>query len=143
MNSYSINTGNTCEQLIISNIDVSYEDFHNGNPYNTTFNVKVISGDFSGVSQFECNIKEFINFVEQIKALYDFKLKQVDLDDICYGSNIHFSLDKMGHITISGKIYGNAMEHSLTFMFTTDQTSIEIFCNSLNKDFIIENSHKL
>ncbi|SDY91204.1 hypothetical protein SAMN05660462_01203 [Proteiniborus ethanoligenes] len=112
MKSYSIITGNPYEQLIISNISVSYEDFNNGNPYNTTFNVKVISGDFTGVSEFEYNIKDFIRFVKEIRELYDFKLRQVELNDICYGSNIQFCLDKTGHITISGTIYGNAVEET-------------------------------
>lgn len=110
LKSYSIITGNPYEQLIISNISVSYEDFNNGNPYNTNFNVKVISGDFTGVSEFEYNIKDFIRFVKEIRELYDFKLRQVELNDICYGSNIQFCLDKTGHITISGTIYGNAVE---------------------------------
>lgn len=143
MKSYSIITGNSYEQLIISNISISYEDFNSGNPYNTTFNVKVISGDFTGVSEFEYNIKDFIRFVKEIRELYDFKLRQVELNDICYGSNIQFCLDKTGHITISGTIYGNAMEHSLTFIFTTDQTGIEVFCKSLYKDFITENAYRL
>ena len=112
LKSYSIITGNPYEQLIISNISVSYEDFNNGNPYNTTFNVKVISGDFTGVSEFEYNIKDFIRFVKEIRELYDFKLRQVELNDICYGSNIQFCLDKTGHITISGTIYGNAVEET-------------------------------
>ena len=143
LKSYSIATGNSCEQLIISSIRVSYEDYSNGNPYNTIFSVKVISGDFAGVSEFEYNIENFIRFVKEIRYLYDFKLSKVELNDICYGSNIQFSLDKTGHITISGTIYGNAAEHSLTFIFTTDQTAIEAFCKSLYKDFIIENAHKL
>lgn len=143
MISYSIDTGNTCEQLIISNIRVSYEDYSNGNPYNTIFIVKVISGDFAGVSEFECNIKDFIQFVKEIRDLYDFKLSQVELNDICYGSSIQFCLDKAGHIAISGTIYGNSMEHSLTFIFITDQTAIEVFCKSLYKEFIIESAHKL
>ena len=139
LKSYSIITGNPHEQLTISNISVSYGYFNNGNPYNTTFNVKVISGNFTGASEFEYNIKDFIRFVKEIRGLYDFKLRRVELNDICYGSNIQFCLDKTGHITISGTIYGNAMEHSLTFIFTTDQTAIEIFCKPLYKDFITEN----
>ncbi|MBZ9688501.1 hypothetical protein G9F72_019410 [Clostridium estertheticum] len=143
MKSYFITTGNSCEQLIISSIRVSYEDYSNGNPYNTIFSVKVISGDFAGVSEFEYNIEDFIRFVKEIKDLYDFKLRQVELNDICYGSNIQFCLDKTGHITILGTIYGKSAEHSLTFIFTTDQTAIETFCKSLYKDFITENVHKL
>lgn len=143
MKSYSITTGNSNEQLIISNINISYADFNSGNPYNTTFNVKVVSGDFTGFSEFEYNIKDFIRFIKEIRELYAFKLNQVELNDICYGSNIQFCLDKTGHITVSGTIYGNSMEHSLTFIFTTDQTAIEIFCNSLYKDIIVENAHRL
>lgn len=143
MESYSIITGNPCEQLIISSISTSYVDFNSGNPYNTTFNVKVISGDFAGISEFEYNIKDLICFVKNIKDLYNFKLNFVELNDICYGSNIQFCLDKTGHIAISGTIYGNCMEHSLTFEFITDQTAIETFCKSLYKDFITENTDQL
>jgi hypothetical protein len=143
LKSYSIVTGSPCEQLIISNISISYIDFNSGNPYNTTFNVKVISGEFSGISEFEYNIKDFLCFVKKIKDLYNFKLNIVELSDICYGSNIKFFLDKTGHITVAGTIYGKCMEHSLTFEFTTDQTAIETFCNCLYKDFITENTNQL
>ena len=136
MKSYSIVTGNPNKQLIISNINVSVEDVNNGNPYNTTFKVNVISGDFTGASEFEYNIKDFLKFVRDIKDLYDFKLKLVELNDICYGSYIQFSLSKTGGLTISGTIFGTAMEQSLKFELITDQTAIETFSNSLYKDFM-------
>lgn len=94
-------TGSISNQLTISDIDFSYVDYFNGNPYNTTFKVKVVSGDFAGTSQFEYNIKDFINFVKKKNGLYEFKSKKVELNDICYGSNIQFCLNKTGHITIS------------------------------------------
>ncbi|KGK81145.1 hypothetical protein [Clostridium sp. HMP27] len=143
MKTYSISTGNPYEQLIISNIRVSYEDFSNGNPYNTTFSVKVISGSFSGIGEFEYNIKDFIIFIKEIRELYNFKLNEVELYDTGYGSNIQFHLDKTGHITILGTIYGDSIEHSLTFKFSTDQTAIKTFSNSLYKDFITEKAHGL
>ncbi|MDF2883771.1 MAG: hypothetical protein K0R54_4335 [Clostridiaceae bacterium] len=143
MKSYSIVTGNPYEQLVISDISISYVDFNSGNPYNTTFNVKVVSGDFTGISEFEYNVKDFLRFVKEIKDLYDFRLNIVELNDICYGSNIQFCMNKTGHITISGTIYGQSMEHSLIFKFTTDQTAIKTFCNSLYKDFITENTYRL
>lgn len=143
MKSYSIVTGDPYEQLVISDISISYIDFNSGNPYNTTFNVKVVSGDFTGISEFEYNVKDFLRFVKELKDLYDFRLSIVELNDICYGSNIQFCMNKTGHITISGTIYGQSMEHSLIFKFTTDQTAIETFCNSLYKDFITENTYRL
>nr|WP_300005427.1 hypothetical protein [Tissierella sp.] len=103
----------------------------------------MVSGEFSGSSDFEYNIKDFIKFIKELKDLYEFKLHIVNLNDICYGSNIKFSLDIKGHITIAGKIYGNNMDHSLTFQFITDQTAINKFSNSLYKDFIIEDKYKI
>jgi len=93
LKAYSIVTGSPCEQLIISNISTSYEEYNSGNPYNTTFNVKVVSGDFAGISEFEYNIKDFLCFVKKIKDMYNFKLNLVELNDICYGSNIQFRLE--------------------------------------------------
>jgi hypothetical protein len=143
MKSYSIVTGDPGIQLIISNINVSYLDFNNGNPYNTVFTVEVTSGDFVGKSKFEYNIKEFVRFVREIRDLYNFKLNFVELNDICYGSNIQFSLSKKGHITISGTIFGTAREHSLVFKFTTDQTALAPFSNSLYKDYVTEHQLKV
>jgi hypothetical protein len=138
LKSYSIDTGNSYEQLTISDIDISYGDYYSGNPFNTAFNVKVVSGDFSGISEFEYNVKDFLRFVKEMRSLYDFTLNKVELKDICYGSKIGFTLDKTGHITISGTIYGHSMIHSLTFEFTTDQTAFKTFCIPLYRDFITE-----
>ncbi|OEH84661.1 hypothetical protein BHU72_09215 [Desulfuribacillus stibiiarsenatis] len=138
MKSYIIDTGNPDQQLIMSNIIVSYEDFKSGNPYNTTFNVSVISGNYSGISEFEYNIEDFVRFVKEIKDLYDFKTKTVELNDICYGSGVKFCLDKTGHVTVSGRLYGIAMEHSITFTFITDQTALEAFSIQLYNDFVIK-----
>lgn len=136
MRTYVIDREDTCEKLIISDIFISYNDYYSGNPYNTKFKVKVSSGDFSGTSQFQYNIKDFIDFVEEINRLYDFRTKKVKLKDISYGSNIEFYMDKAGYLTISGNIFGESMEHSLTFKFVTDQSTIKTFCRSLYKDFI-------
>jgi hypothetical protein len=119
LNDYSLLTGDSSKQLSITNIKTSYEDYSIGNPYNTSFTVRVTSGDFSGISEFEYNIKDFRIFVSEIKELYEFKRKVVELNDIGYGSYIIFKLDKTGHIEITGTIYGTAMEHSLTFKFLT------------------------
>ena len=140
MREYAIGIEDACEKLIISEIITSYKDYYSGNPYNTKFIVKVSSGDFSGTSMFEYNIKDFIDFVKEINRLYDFRTKKVNLKDISYGSNIEFSIDKAGHITISGNIFGESMEHSLIFKFVTDQSAMKTFCRSLYKDFIEEKS---
>jgi len=117
--------------------DIRY--FHiaakDGNPYNTTFKVKVLSEEgFSGISGFECDYKDFKEFIKQINELYSFKINKVELNDICYGSKIEFELDKYGHIELFGEIYGSAQEHSLSFKFSFDQTCLMDFANSLDRE---------
>lgn len=73
MKSYSIASELPNIQFEITDINVSKEDYYSGNPYNTTFYVKTVSGDFAGVSLFEGNIKDFIDFVKGINDLYYFK----------------------------------------------------------------------
>ncbi|MCL2588564.1 MAG: hypothetical protein FWD84_04050 [Oscillospiraceae bacterium] len=137
---YAIETGKESEQLSISGIRVDYGECKNGNPYNTVFFVEVVSGHFSGFSTFEYDIKEFVQFIYEIKELYDFKRKLVELDDICYGSKIQFSLNNLGHVCVSGILYGDAMIHSLKFEFDTDQTAFGSFCDALYRDFVTESN---
>jgi len=122
--------------LSISNISVSESDVGIGNPYNTYFTVRVKSGDFERVSNFEYDIKDFLDFIRSLKDLYDFKVDCVELNDIGYGSKIEFSMGKTGLLGVSGIIYGGAREHSLEFNFGTDQTALEHFSRRLYNDFI-------
>ena len=137
---YSIETNSIEKQFVIRDINVSHEDYLNGNPYNTSFHVHVVSEKFSGFSTFEYDIKEFLKFIREIKELYEFKRKVVELNDICYGSKIQFRLDNLGHLHISGMLYGDGMIHSLKFEFDTDQTALRPFCNALYRDFVTESS---
>lgn len=70
-------------------------------------------------------------------------LKELEFNDICYGSTIKIAIDKSGHVTISGNIYGQSMEHSLTFTFITDQTAIENFSKSLYKKLCNRKPYKI
>lgn len=134
MNSFAIYTGSLFKQLVIEDIEVFADRIIVGNPYNTTFKVKVVSGCFSGISQFECDIKNFQRFIKEINEMYRFQRFEVSLDDICYGASIKFILSSIGHLNISGTIFGDTSEHSLCFAFDTDQTAIEDFCKSLNDE---------
>jgi len=44
---------------------------------------------------------------------------------------VKFEADKIGHITVSGEIFGKAMVHSLKFYFTTDQFVLKQFISEL------------
>ncbi len=113
--------------LIINNFIYHQEDIY----YNTLFNLEVRSGSFSGVGPCEYDIKEFRQFVQELLEMYDFKKQIVILNEICYGSTVKFEADKTGHITVSGEIFGEAMEHSLKFSFVTDQFVLKIFISGL------------
>ncbi len=117
--------------LSIYNFSYSPEDEKSGNPYNTTFFVKIVSGEFSGIGECEYDIKEFKKFAKEINELYEFKIFEVLLKDICYGSTVKFKLDKIGHLEITGDIFGSGMIHSLQFSFQADQTSLKSFADSL------------
>lgn len=111
--------------LIINNFTYHQEDIDYN--YNTSFDLEVRSGSFSGVAPCEYDIKEFRKFVQELLEMYDFKKQIVMLNDICYGSNVKFEADKTGHIEVSGEIFGEAMEHSLKFSFVTDQFVLKQF----------------
>lgn len=110
----------------------SEEDEQSGNPYNCSFNISVISGKFSGFAEgCEYDYKEWKKFVRQLEALYNFELNEVKLNEIGYGSTVTFAGDQLGHLEISGIIYGDAMEQSLTFCFVSDQTVLKDFITQL------------
>jgi len=109
------------------------EDDINGNPYNTVFNLAVSSGDFSGCAPCEYDIKEFRRFIDELENLYNFKMSEVLLDDICYGSKVKFLMNKTGKLEISGEIFGCAAEHSLKFVFLADQTALKSFIAELKE----------
>ena len=113
--------------LMINNFIYHQKDIY----YNTSFDLEIRSGSFSGVAPCEYDIKEFRKFVEELLEMYDFKKQIVMFNEICYGSNVKFEADKTGHITVSGEIFGEAMEHSLKFSFMIDQSVLDKFISEL------------
>ena len=113
--------------LMINNFIYHQQDIY----YNTSFDLEIRSGSFSGVAPCEYDIKEFRKFVEELLEMYDFKKQIVMFNEICYGSNVKFEADKTGHITVSGEIFGEAMEHSLKFSFMIDQSVLDKFISEL------------
>ena len=113
--------------LMINNFIYHQQDIY----YNTSFDLEIRSGSFSGVAPCEYDIKEFRKFVEELLEMYNFKKQIVMFNEICYGSNVKFEADKTGHITVSGEIFGEAMEHSLKFSFMIDQSVLDKFISEL------------
>ncbi|MBQ9807099.1 MAG: hypothetical protein IJW49_11430 [Clostridia bacterium] len=107
------------------------EEAERGNPYNTVFSVRVVSGAFCGYASCEYDIKEFIKFANEIEELFLFKRNSAMLNDMCYGGKVNFSADKTGHLEISGEIFGNAAEQRLVFCFSADQTCLGAFVKTV------------
>lgn len=108
------------------------EEVIRGNPYNTTFSIVVHSGGFCGIAPCEYDIKEFMVFAADLHRLYDFRIDKVWLQDLCYGSEILFAMDRTGHIAVSGKIFGDCMIHTLEFCFDGDQTVLKSFLEAID-----------
>ncbi len=109
------------------------EDDKSGNPYNTQFYIKVISGPFSGITEFQMDIKQCKKFIENLNELYDLKVSVVSLNDISYGSSIKFELKKTGQIEVSGIIYGSDIIHSMTFSFQIDPLLLKKWIKDLKE----------
>ena len=107
------------------------EDDVNGNPYNCTFTVRVVSNGFRGIAECECDYNEWLKFVYNLDKMYNFKINEVTLNDISCDSRVTFHLDKSGHLDISGVLYGEHAEQSLHFTFTADQTCLVKFIDEL------------
>lgn len=101
--------------------------------YNTAFDLEVCSGGFIGCAPCEYEISAFREFVDALSEMYDFKKQTVELWEIGYGSRVQFDMDQTGHMKISGKIFGEAMEHSMEFSFMADQTALKSFISGLQQ----------
>lgn len=102
-----------------------------GNPYNTAFQVHVVSDGFSGMGEWECDIKDFRQFVKSLEEMAQFQVWQADFTDIGYGSRLRFALTRTGHIQVSGLLYGAAAIQRLQFEFSGDQTALSPFIKGL------------
>lgn len=109
------------------------EDERAGNSYNSSFSVRVRSGPFSGVGQCVTDYKAFRRFITALRDVTDCKADEAVLEDYDYGGNVRFAGDGLGHVEVSGTIYGEGTLHSLTFSFPTDQTIYASFLRALER----------
>lgn len=121
------------DSLTISNFIHDPAEAGRGNPYNSTFQLVIHSGDFCGSAPCVYNIVDFAAFVQALHKLHDFKVSTAQLRDICYGSKVDFAMDRAGHLEISGRIFGEAMLHSMEFVFSADQTVLKPFLRELDE----------
>lgn len=105
-----------------------------GNPYNTLFDLRVQSmdGKFSGVGDFEVDIKQIMQFATELDEMYDLKRSSVKLESLTgYEHEIEFIMEKTGQITVYGTIAN--FTHSLEFEFEADQTALPVFIKGIKE----------
>ena len=111
----------------------SAEDEKSGNPYNSSFSVRVRSGLFSGEGRYVTDYKAFERFIAALRDVTECRADKAVLEDYDYGSTVRFGGDGLGHIEVSGTVYGEAMTHAVTFSFPTDQTIYAPFLRTLER----------
>lgn len=113
----------------IANFKHSSEEAERGNQYNTLFDLRVQSmdGKFTGVGDFEVDIKEIVQFAAELEEMYDLKRNSVKLEG--YEQEIKFIMQKTGQITVYGTIWN--FTHSMEFEFEADQTALPPFIKQL------------
>ncbi|MCM1166868.1 MAG: hypothetical protein NC299_06850 [Lachnospiraceae bacterium] len=110
------------------------EDAAGGNPYNTLFDLRVQSmdGRFAGVGDFECDIKQIVQFAAELKEMYDLKRTAVKLESLIgYEQELELIMQRTGQITVCGTITN--FTHSMKFKFKADQTALPPFIKSLEE----------
>ena len=120
------------ENLVaIEDFNFHKDDADAGNPYNTTFGIRVVSRAFQGYASCDCSAQQFCDFVKQLQEMYEFRCFNATLSAMYYGSSVSLALDKKGHIKVEGKIFDDGMEQCLIFTFTTDQSALPPFIDGL------------
>lgn len=120
--------------LEIANFRYNHEEAKHGNQYNTTFDLHVQSDDgkFTGVGDFECDIKQIAQFAAELEEIYNLKRTAVNLESLIgCDQEIEFIMQKTGQITVYGTI--SNYNHAMDFEFEADQTALPPFIKQLRE----------
>ena len=121
--------GNSLEFI---EFDHSLEDEKLGNPYNCSFGVKVVSGDFAGATHgLEIDYDQIKYLISRLQDLIDFKTDEVLFADFDNELELSFRGDGIGQNRVSGVINANSGSQRLEFEFITDQTVYASFISEL------------
>lgn len=109
-----------------------------GSQYNTLFDLRVQSMDgiFSGVGDFEVDIKQIVQFANELDEMYALKRRSVKLESLTGDEEeIVFIMEKTGQLTVCGTITN--FTHTMKFEFKADQTALPMFIKGI-KEILME-----
>ena|ERR1017187_2249252 len=100
---------------------------------NFTFDLTVISNNFSGTSHFCVRKNEIKTFCQDLSKMYS-KFSGISrIDDNDSDAFVEFLIDEIGHIIVCGQIGGQFEDNFIKFKFETDQTSIPKFIDDFKQ----------
>ncbi len=107
--------------------DLNAEEY---NPGGCRFDIRVVSGDFSGaIHELDGYHDQIVSLIAQLKDITEFKSKEAHFADIDGTAEVDFIGDGIGHIKVSGELRGS--RQTLNFEFETDQTVYPKFIDEL------------
>jgi len=116
---------------------IAFEHKHTAEGY-ITFDLKVISGKFSGASSFCISDKSLRDAVSCLGIIYNDLNGTCQIDDYDSSDFVLFEFLKFGHLKISGQVGGCHRDNYLVYQLETDQTVLEgiisDFCYMLEGD---------
>lgn len=98
---------------------------------NFTFDVDVVSGDFSGKSHFCIHKDNLIHIINDLTNIHLNVKGTSRLSDTDSDGYIEFSMDSLGALRVYGQIGGSHEKQLLRFEFVTDQTALPKFISNL------------
>ena len=98
-----------------------------------TFNIKIKSGEFSGISNFCIFNKDIIVYIKLLSTMSNELKGACKITDSDSDSYITIEMQKFGHICISGQIGGSHEDHSVKFKYISDQTILDNLINTFKE----------
>jgi hypothetical protein len=94
---------------------------------NFTFNISVLSDNFSGTSQFCVRRDELEKMCSDLTNMHLTLSGATILDENDSDSFVKFEIQENGRLNVSGQVGGTHEDHFVKFKIQTDQTCIPLF----------------
>ena len=117
--------------LSIDITDIDLEQDLRGNPYNSTCDIQVVSDGFSGKTKITTSVKNLIDFVNDLKKMFDTFKGKANLNDFDFGTKINVECDYRGYFIFEGLLVNQSFQQ-LQFKNSIDQTYLSDFIRELS-----------
>ena len=102
-------------------VNIIFEHLYTVEGY-VTFAITVVSGKFSGASNFCISENSLADAVLTLREIYNKLSGEYQMNDYNSDDFILFEFEKYGHLKVSGQVGGSHRQQYLVYQFMTDQT---------------------